>query len=95
MDEEGALDAHFMRDATHGEALARPATSPAKDDSLEDLRPLAVAFLYLDRDPDRVSGAKVVYFGVSRDRREVMGFHCRFILKGIECCLTGGQVAER
>ena len=60
MDEEGALDAHFLRYTADGEALARPATSSAKDDALENLRPLPVAFLYLDRDPDGVSGTKVV-----------------------------------
>ena len=49
MDEEGALDAHFQCDAAHGEALARSATSPSYDDALEDLGPLPVAFLNLDR----------------------------------------------
>ena len=62
-----------MRYTAHGEALARSATSPAKDDALEDLRTLPVAFLYLDRDPDGVSGAEVVDFRVGCDRREVMG----------------------
>ena len=87
MDEEGALNSHRMRDPAHCEALARPATSPSKDDSLEDLRPFPVAFLDLDRDPDGVSGTKVIDFRVGYDRRKVMGFHCRFVLRRLNVAL--------
>ncbi len=81
---EGAFNANFMGYATDGKALSRSATSSAEDDAFENLSSLAVAFPHLDCDSDGVSGAKIVDFGIWRDRREVMGFHGKLILKGIE-----------
>ena len=83
VDEEGAFDSHLMRNAAHCEALARSATSSAKDNALEYLRSLPVAFFYHDRYPDGVSGAKVVDFRIGSDRRKVMCFHCRFVLRDL------------
>ena len=59
MQQEDALDADAIGDATHGKALVQQAFLMANDHAFKELNALAIAFLDLQVYAERITGAEL------------------------------------